>query len=444
LIEEQLSKFIVGTEFKDLPSQAVEKSKLALLDWVGVALAGSREPSTDILLSFVKEVDAKKQATILGRQETASILNASLVNGYMSHVLDFDDQLPPIHVSAPTIPAGLAISEWKGLSGKDFITAYVVGVDTEVRIYSALGGRRPRGHYARGWHLTSTMGTFGATAVAGKLLELDEGQMKHALGIAGTQAAGVREVFGTMNKALNPGKAALNGVMAALLAQKGFTSSERILDGKRGFCRAVSDVYEPENIVDNLGKDFKVLASYFKRFASCGTTHPAIAATLQLMSLHNLQADDLKEIDVRVTPAVLEVANIERPTTGLQGKFSQSFCVALAILDGDVNLTQFTNQKVSDPGVTKMMKRINVSLNPRWASPDVTGFKAEVILKTIDGHAYEARVEDIKPTFDELVRKFRQLAGTIFSPDRVKRIEEAISQTDELESMTQILSMLRA
>ncbi len=453
MIEEGLSSYVVNTEFSQLPASVVEKAKLGILDWIGVTLAGSLEPSTGILLDFIRETCDKRQATVIGKSELVSVTNAALANGFMSHILDLDDGifLAALHTTIPTLPVALAVSEWKRLNGKELITAYVLGVEVETRISYAVGGKEVGSPYLKGWHNTSVLGVFGAAAVAGKLLGLNEKKMRMALGVAGVQAAGLREAFGTMCKPFQVGKAASNGISAALLAQKGFTSSERILEGGGfssegvGLGRIISDTFDPDIGTRNLGKEFAILRINFKRYPSCGMTHAPIDATMRIVKEFDLMPDNIEEVEVQTTSSAMIAANILEPKTGMEGRFSISFCVAIAIQDREVGMASFDDSKVRDPRVMNLMKRIKVKINPEWVGIVIPGSEAKVIVKTKDGKVHTAKIEDTTQamrTFDQVAAKFDILARMLFSDDRIKEIKETVKSAEKMDMMD-LASLLR-
>src|SRR6516164_7621270 len=234
----RLARFILATRYDDLPDAVRHEARRTLLNWVGCAIGGSREATVSNTIAALTPFIGAPQATVLGRSERADVLNAALINGISSHVLDFDDTHAEnaIHPAAPVAPAILALAEYRPVSGRDFIDALVVGIETECRIGNAVSPA----HYDVGWHITGTAGVFGAAAAAGKLLALDEQQMTWALGLAAVQPVGLQEMFGSMTKSFHPGRAAQNGLTAAFLAGKGFTSSEHGLEARSGWMNAVS------------------------------------------------------------------------------------------------------------------------------------------------------------------------------------------------------------
>jgi 2-methylcitrate dehydratase PrpD len=303
-VTERLAAHARALTFEDLPDRVVLVAKTCLLDWLGCALAGSREPLTDILAA---EVDADGPATLIGRDRGASPHWAALVNGAAGHALDYDDTHLHMsgHPTAPVAPAVLALAESSGSSGRDIVAAFVAGVETECRLGAVMGA----GHYAVGWHATGTMGTFGAAAACASLLGVAEERWLHAFGLAGTQAAGLKSVFGSMAKPLHAGKAAANGLLAARLAANGFTSNPDIVDTHQGFAVTHTSTFRPD-VLDHLEDRWLVAETLFKYHASCYLTHSAMEATRAL----GVRADDVESARVIVPPGHMDVCGIPEPT----------------------------------------------------------------------------------------------------------------------------------
>jgi len=439
-VTEELAHFIVSTRYQDLPREVINTAKLCLLDWLGVTFAGAKEPLVEILLDVARLVGGEEQATVIGRGIKTSVLNASLLNGSASHTLDFDDVhiVMTGHPSVPVIPALLAISEWRGLSGKEFITALVTGIETECRIGA---GVFPY-HYLEGWHSTATLGRFGAAAGSAKLLNLSPPQVVYALGIAGTQAAGLKQMFGTMCKPFHAGKAAMDGVLAALLAQRGFTSSRDILEGEKGFCQVLSSKSDPDAIVENLGQRYAIEDVIFKRHASCFETHPTIEAVLALREKVAIEPEEVKEMDVAVSSVAAEVADKSEPSTGLEGKFSLSYCAALALMGGEVQKSCFTDEKVRDPQLVKLRKKITVR-----ADSSIGHDEAAVTVTTVDGREYSQKVDigklklEPQQKYDSLVRKFRELTSPILPDKQTDQLLSLLNKLEEVNNMADLVKL---
>jgi 2-methylcitrate dehydratase PrpD len=266
-ITRKLSHFVHDTNFHDIPPDAIVKGKHSILDWLGSALAGIDDEVSRVIIDYVKESGGKRQATVIGTDIKTDIEHAALANGVISHALDFDDyhNKTVIHAAAACLPAIIAIAEERGLGGADILTAYVLAIDISIR----LGLGLTSAHYERGWHSTSTAGRFGATAGAAKLLKLDTDAIINAFGICGTQASGIRKVFGTMSKPFNAGKAAMDGVISAVLAEKGLNSPHDSIEGKLGIFEVFTDESDPDAVLHGLGSKYYISDLSFKPYPSC-------------------------------------------------------------------------------------------------------------------------------------------------------------------------------
>ena len=266
-VTETLADWIVGVTGNDIPDEVRREGLRTFVNWMGCAVGGSDHETVDAALRAVRPFAGKATSTVIGRKDRLDALHAALVNGISSHVLDFDDThlKTIIHPAGPVASALLALSEMRPISGRDFLTALIVGVEVECRIGNAVYPH----HYDRGWHITGTAGVFGAAAAVGKAIGLDAQRMRWALGLAGTQSSGFREMFGTMTKSFHPGRAAQNGMMSALLAEAGFDSSERVLEASRGFAHVMSAKQDWDEILSGLGARWEAGLNSYKPFA-CG------------------------------------------------------------------------------------------------------------------------------------------------------------------------------
>ena len=287
-VTRRLARYVVSARTEDLPESVRKEAARTLLNWVGCAVGGSRHEAVDIAIGALAPFSGPAQATILGRRERMDVLHAALMNGISSHVFDFDDThlRTVIHPAGPVASAILALAEYRPVSGADFLNALVLGAEVECRIGNAVYPA----HYDVGWHITGTVGPFGAAAAVGKLLHLSEQQMVWALGLAATQPVGLREMFGTMTKSFHPGRAAQNGFTAALLASKNFTSSNAGLEAPRGWASVLSTARNYAAITENLGGHYEISENSYKPFPCGVVIHPAIDGCIQLRNQYNLTA----------------------------------------------------------------------------------------------------------------------------------------------------------
>jgi 2-methylcitrate dehydratase PrpD len=382
------------------------------------------------------------QASVIGRHDRVDALNAALFNGISSHVLDFDDthMATLVHPSGPVLSALLALAEYHPIDGNTFVEAIVFGIEVECRI--ALGVCPA--HYDIGWHVTGTVGGFGAAAAVGRALKLNTKQMAWALGIAATQAAGLREVFGTMCKSLHPGRAAQSGLSAALMAQAGFTSSLRAIEAPRGFAHVLSTEQHFEKMTEGLGTVWHTLENSFKPYACGLVIHPIIDGCLTLRQQHQFSSDDVKQIDLKVHPLVLELTGKSAPTTGLEGKFSVQHSAAIVTHEGKSQARQYSDAAVQDPAVTKLRSKVRVAIEP-----DLRVDEAKVTMtlhddRVLHHHVVHALGSIERPMNDEQVdAKFMDLASTVMTPEQATQALaacRAVGQAKEAGTVGRALS----
>ena len=416
-----LARFVVASKWSDIPEAARKEAARSIVNWVGCALGGARHETVECALSALSELSGTRTATVLGRKERLDILHASLLNGISSHVLDFDDTHLEtiIHPAGPVAPVLLALAERTPLSGTDFLHAFILGVEVECRIGMAVYPW----HYDRGYHITGSAGVFGAAAAAGKILGLDEKQMTWALGIAATQSAGLREMFGTMCKAFHPGRAAQNGLTAALLAAKNFTSSEQSLEAPRGFAHVLSGERDFSKVTRGLGETYEITRNTYKPFPCGIVIHPTIDACIQLRNDHSLRASEIERVELRVHPLVLELTAKRTPTRGLEGKFSVYHSAAVALLRGVVGQREYSDDVVRDPEVVALRDRVTATADPSVREEEVF---ARVVLAS--GRALEMHIEHVvgsleNPLSDrDLETKFRGQAEGLLSGGEIQEL----------------------
>ncbi len=351
---------LAAAQFTDLSEAARREAKRGLLDWIGCALAGSSHRTITTLLGVLQETSGKPAATVLGRKLKLGLLDAPLANGQMGHVLDYDDTHMGgvvLHTSSPVLAALFALSEreqaGRPISGAQFMLAYAAGFEAGVR-----SGRTAPGHHKGGWHLTGTLGSIAAGVAGGKLIGLDAQKLTYAMGIAATQAGGMQQNRGTMCKSLHAGKAASNGVLAALLAERGFDSTQEIIEGKKGFSRIYSDVAEPEQLTAGFGSGWLIESNGHKPYACGVVLHPLIDAVIAIRNREAIDPAAVSEIGLRVNPLVLSITGVVEPSTGLQSKFSTLHSAAVALIDGAAGTAQYSDARATDPAVAALRRKI--------------------------------------------------------------------------------------
>lgn len=435
-----LAEFVTEASFDQLPEDVVRTGKLCCLDWLAVTLAGSRHPLVDILVDLCRWLGGNGHATLVGRPERFSVLQAALVNGSASHALDYDDVHFDMlgHPTIPLLPVALALGEQKTTSGREFLLAFALGFETECRVGLAVNPD----HYKLGWHATATLGTLGAAVTAARLLSLPVASIVHALGIAGTQASGVRQVFGTMTKPFHAGKAAMNGMLAALLAQRGFTCSTQILEGPLGFSTVLSTRQETDKITDGLGQHWALPRVLLKRYASCAETHPAIDAILALREQHAVDPGSGVSLQLDLHPFCMEVANIQKPASGLEAKFCIPHCAALALIEGEVGERQFTDAMARRVDLARLREKIQINTDPHMGP-----HQARVKLRTAHGAVFQAEADtmsigqDMAMKEKTAIQKFQELAPPILGSSRAQRLQEGVLRLEELDDVGGVISL---
>lgn len=444
-LSKTLAKYIASTTYEDLPENVVQFTKLCILDYFGSALSGADKEPVQIIDELVKDMGGKEQATLVTGGKT-SVMNAALLNGAASHIVELDDihKSSIVHAATVVIPAALAVAEWKKLTGKDLILSVALGYEICFRIGEAVS---PSHYYY--WHNTATCGTFGAAAAAGKLLGLSEKQLIHMLGNAGTQAAGLWEFIenGAMTKQLHPGKAAMNGVISALISEKGFTGAEKILEGDRGFFKAMSDEYDVTKITNKLGDEFKILENSFKIHASCRHTHHVMDLMIELAKEKQLQLEDIKEIKVGTYEVAINITDNNNPTTEYASKFSLQYCTALALLTGEGGLEAFNEQTLWDENIRTLMKRVDVFIDSEMdgAYPEKWGSKVDVHLQSGEMISKQADYPKGDPennvTAEDLKKKFMELAEPL-KVEKRQLFVDSIMSLHEINNVEEIMKMI--
>ena len=360
-----LARYGADSRFETLPAAVVDEAKRALVNWAGCAIGASAHPTVENAWHAMRPFAGAARATLLGRRERTDILNAALVNGIASHVLDFDDTHPDtlVHPSGPVASAVLALAEDRRASGRDLINAFVVGVEVECRVARAV----LPAHYDIGWHITGTAGVFGAAAASACLLGLDAERTTWALGLAATQAAGLREMFGSMAKSFHPGRAAQNGLASALFAQAGLTATATAIEGKRGFAHVLSTTVDIAQCVEGLGQRHELLGNTYKPFACGLVIHPAIDGCIRLRNEAGVRADQVARIDLRVHPMVLELTGKTAPRSGLEGKFSVFHSAAVALIDGAGGEAQYADARVNAADVVALRGKVHAEVDGAMA-----------------------------------------------------------------------------
>lgn len=420
-VTEQIVSWAREVSYGDLPETVVHAARRAVVDSLGVTLGGSTNETVTILVDQLDEVGGAPRATLAGYGRCTDVVNATLINGVMAHVLDFDDTLLPtrIHASAPLLPALLAVGEGAGTEHRDLLTAFVVGLELQARLALAMYP-----DYAdRGWHGTGVVGPVAVAAATGRLLGLSQEQTAHAVGLGATQGAGITAVFGSMAKSLNLGRAGASGVQSALLAQRGFTSNPAALDPAAKWFRRYSDVLDEDALLGDLGTRWAVEVDGFKPYACGLVAHAVIDGVVELRNRTGLAPEDVQDLHLQVPPESLVLMGNTSPTTELEAKFSVAYSGAAGFIDGSAGPETFFEERVHDPRYRALLSRVTLQ-----GRSGLRQDESVVTLTTVGGDVHEVHVEHALGTQENpmtdahLEDKFLLLAAPVLGDERARQL----------------------
>ena len=447
---ERLAAYACDESFAKLPPAAVHAARRAIVDTVGVMVAGAREATSERTRTLIRHRQAPGEATIVGTSLRASIEDAALANGVAAHALDYDDVQASLsgHPSAPVLAAALALAERAHASGADLVTAFVVGVEIEAKIGRALNPA----HYEAGWHATSTLGVVGAAAASAKLLGLSRDATAHALAIAASMSSGIKANFGTDCKPWHVGHAARCGLEAAQLAAAGFTGNPRALEHGDGFGSTYGAGMKPawDLAVTGLGSPHEVVDPGIgvKRYPACASTHQALDATLDLIEAHAIAAPDVTAVECAVSYMAPHQLIYDQAQTGLQGKFSMPYCVSVALLDRAVGLAQFADERVRRADVQALMPKVRMVVHPEQTTRESLPRRfSDVTITLSDGRTLQRRVAQAKgqpgnPLSDAALDvKFRDAAGVVLPAERVDRLLARLNALDAVGDVSELAGL---
>jgi 2-methylcitrate dehydratase PrpD len=407
-VTESLARFVVATRWDNIPAPVRHQAKRSLMNFFAVALAGCRTSPVEIALRSLSEFSGSRQATVVGRGERVDALSAAFLNAAGANVFDFCDThlRTVIHPTAPVAPAVLALAELRHLSGPDLLLGFILGNEIQARIGLAISPS----HYARGWHITSTCGVFGAAAGSGKLANLDQRQMVWALGAAATQSAGLCECLGTPAKSLSVGNAARNGLWSALLAEKGFDGPPEPLEGVQGFYHALNETPDLSVVTEGLGESWEIMATSYKPYPCGFVIHPVLDCVLDWR--RDNPTAEVTRVVARGNP--LLGLRTDRPdiSTGRESQVSVQHAVAATLMTGKAGLDQFTDACVRDAKVLALRSKVEVERDDAFST-----IAADVDITTADGKLHKlsqaaARGSDVNPMSDaDLEAKLRTAAA---------------------------------
>ncbi len=454
---EGLAEFALAQSSDSLPTAALEKTKLLVLDGVGLALAAARE---DFALKTIKALQALGQgtdATVIGMQEKLPVTSAPLLNGMLIHAFDFDDTHHPlvIHNTSVVMPAALATAEWQGLSGKEFITACAVGFEVSLRVAR---GARVHMIHGRGYHPTAICGVFGGAAAAGRVLGLNHEQLTNALGLAGSQGSGNMEwqSDGSWSKRFQPGWSSHGGVVGALLAREGFTAPKTALEGSKGFyaTHVGAENFTVQSVLDGIGEDWELNRVEFKPYPCAGALQATVRACVHLHSRYHFNADDIADVECRIRMGDRaadakeeQVFSQQAPTGDYGAHFSTPFIAAVALLKGRLALADFDGEALNDPEVLKLSAKIRREDDPNHGRPKYAS--GHVFIKTKDGQVYEER-QHIHPghvenpvSAAEVQEKYRYNALRLIDQDKADALLQQVMTIEKLPNMRELTEQLR-
>ena len=449
-IVQRLADKVCAFDKSQLTKNAIAQAKTCILDTIGVTLAGLPEPCTQILLK-TPGVASPGPCLIFGTHRRTSALDAALINGTASHALDYDDFSGALggHHSVPLVSSLFALAEERGATGEDLIAAYVIGVETMIRVARAVNFH----HYDKGWHPTSTLGTFGGAAAACHMMKLDAGRTAKALSIAASLASGLKANFGTMTKPLHIGHCGRNGLFAALIAEGGFEAADDVFEHHQGFLDVFNGpgTYDVEKMFESWGEPWEIEASSIglKQFACCGSTHPAIIMALKLRSEEGFRASDIAQVQVLPHGRRLRHTNTPHPQTPLEAKFSVQYAVARALQDGAVRLKDFEGDAHLEPGIRQLLDVTEASPHPDMPDGGKNQWGAEVIATLKDGRRLSRRVENLvgrggdnPMSNSELWDKFSDCAARALPREQIAPLFERLETLEKVSEMSQVMRLL--
>jgi 2-methylcitrate dehydratase PrpD len=459
-LTDYVSRFVATTTYSDIPDDVIELGKKSILDGLGLALAGSKAQTGSISRRYVESLGiCDGKTTLIGSAQNSSPRFAAFVNGVSIHADDFDDtQLSAekdrvygllVHPTVPVLPPALAFAERGGVSGKELMLAYHVGIEVECKIAEAISPR----HYQDGFHSTGTCGPFGSAAASAKLLGFEPSRIRNTFGLVASQSGGLRENFGTMTKPFQAGHAAESGLASVELVALGWTAAEQILEADRGFFHAFGGSYEPEAIMNRLGKPWTFASPgiSLKPYPSGSLTHPAMTEMIRLIEANNILPGEVQKVDIGANHNMTTTLLHHQPKTGLEAKFSMEFCLAILLLERKAGLGQFLDEVVNRADVQEMMRRMNFYVDPDAESAGFDKMTSILKIHLKDGRAIVGRADFAKGspanpmTFEETAMKFRGCAEYVDWPKaKTEKIIAFVKTLDAVPDAKALFPLLKS
>ncbi|MBI4519346.1 MAG: MmgE/PrpD family protein [Gemmatimonadetes bacterium] len=452
--------FVTAARIDQFPAEAIHLAQRCLIDGLGVILAGSTTPGSAVLRDYIREQASRPEATVFARDglHTSAAL-AALANGASGHAMDFDDtQLSTTpdrlfglltHPTLPPLVAGLALGERLGISGRDLLEAFLIGFEVECKIAEAIDPS----HYKKGFHSSGTIGTFGATVSAARLLKLDRAATAHALGIASSFSSGIRVNFGTMTKPLHVGRAAFNGVTAAELAARGFTAGGDALDGPWGYFQIFGGGFDPARIVGVLGNPYAILdpGVSIKPYPCGCLGHPSMDAMLKLVVDHDIEPWQVRRIRLRAGSNILNPLRYRKATTELEAKFCPAFMLSSIAIRRKAGIHEFTDEFVRSAPVQEMMERVETVLDSEIEAQGFEAMRSIVEVELADGRLLVQRADeryrggpDNPFSRDDLHKKFHECGALVLPAERLSAVLARVESLTELRNVRELIQALDA
>jgi 2-methylcitrate dehydratase PrpD len=437
----QLARFVAEHDCEQTPEPVLHAARRALVDHVGVTVAGSADDVSRRARRAIAAYGTGGGATVVGSRMRVSPPYAAFLNAFASHVLDLDDVYNPpgttVHGSCSVWPAIMAVAETEPVTGRAALATFALGFEVETRVAHAAG----QSHYDVGWHVTGTSGHLGAAAAAARTMGLDHRQMEHAIAAGATQAAGLRVMAGSDLKSMHPGKAAMDGVLAAALVDQMLTASPKALEGDFGYLAVMSTSPAPGRISAGLGETWNLTSNGHKLYPSGSLTHPMIDGVIALMSAENISPGEVTVIDVRVSPPAARFTDLPRPTNRMQAKFSLRHCAAAAVAFGRVGTPELEEAVLTRPDIVELRDRVKVVADPALGKQD-----ADVEITLVSGRTLSTEVRGNRGTpaapldDDDLSAKFRDLVSPLLGSPRTETLLNTCWHVDELADVTALLA----
>ena len=436
-----LARFVAEREYEQIPEPVIHAARRALVDHIGVTVAGSTDDATRRARSAIAASENGGGATVVGTRMRVSPPFAAFLNAFASHVLDLDDVYNPpgttVHGSCSVWPAILAVADTRPVTGRDALASFALGFEVETRVAHAAG----QTHYDAGWHVTGTSGHVGAAAAAARTMGLDHEHVEHAIAAGATQAAGLRIMAGSDLKSMHPGKAAMDGVLAATLVEHRLTASAKALEGDFGYLAVMSADPAPDRISAELGETWNLTSNGYKLYPSGSLTHPMVDGVIALVTGDDVAPGDVTVIDVRVSPPAARFTDLPRPTNRMQAKFSLRHCAAEAVVFRRIGTEELSDEILARPDVVELRDRVKVVADPALGKQD-----ADVEITLASGRTLAVQVRGNRGTpsapldDDELGAKFRELVGPVLGSEPAERLLATCWRVDELTDVSVLLT----